>query len=96
MTDHDLRRLLVRYRETMIYSGQTDPNCRKHGLLRRAMIDHLVEWKPTSTTEWHRSLSDRLRDQTDFHPFLKHGPAIIALVGRHLAARRAMGRAAST
>lgn len=88
MTDHDLRRLLVRYRETMIYSDPVDPDLRKHGILRRAMIDHLVEWKPTSTTEWCRSLPDRLREQTSFYHFPKHGPAIVAIVSRHLETRQ--------
>lgn len=88
MTDHDLRRWLISYREATIYARPADAKRRKHGLLRRAMIDHLVEWKPTSTGEWYRSLPDRLRDQTDWGQFPEHGPAVIALVNRHLQIRR--------
>jgi hypothetical protein len=43
LEDTDLRRRLTHFRETVIHAElPDDPESRKHGVLRRAMIDHLI------------------------------------------------------
>jgi len=84
LDEQDLRRALITYRENEMYPSGASISERKHGMLRRRMIDHLVAWKPTSTVEWVRELPDNLAQETDFDELLRHGPKIANIVRRHV------------
>ena len=61
--DTDLRKLLVKFRETVIKREmrKADP---KTGLLRRCMIDALLSAKPTNAAELHGLIPKYLLDKT--------------------------------
>lgn len=81
MTDTDLRRALTAYRERVLYADR-EPRDRRRGLLRRAMIDHLIEWKPTTTREWLAELPSDLAAQTDPREFRQHAEAVMSILRR--------------
>lgn len=84
-TDPDLRRALVDYRENVIHASTTGTtSSRRYGVLRRAMIDHLVEWKPTTQREWLAELPPYLMRRTEPEELSEHGAAIVAIVSRHV------------
>lgn len=88
--DMDLRTTLIRFREDRILAdGRDDPASRKHCILRRGMIDHLVAYKPSSAEQWVAEMPTRLISPTDPEQMRIYGRAIIELVRRHL---RRLGR----
>lgn len=89
MSDSNLKKALVRFREDVICAETPDdPASRKFGLLRRAMVDHLVEWKPESAVDWWYDLPPRLRDNTERDQFNRYGLEVIAIVRRHSLVRK--------
>lgn len=83
--DADLRAVLVRFREDHILAnGPSDIRSRKHCVLRRAMIDHLIEFKPATPEDWINDLPLQLLRATDPDQVRIYGRTIIALVRRHL------------
>lgn len=83
--DTDLRAVLVRFREDKIFANSPDDIAsRKHCILRRAMIDHLVAFKPTSAEEWIADMPAHLMRTTEPDQMRLYGRAIIELVRRHL------------
>lgn len=82
----DLRRKLELYRETRIDRrrrfGGVD---RRHGILRRGMIDYLVKYLPTSVDEWQAGLErddPELLARTCSRQFEEHGEVIVGIVRR--------------
>jgi hypothetical protein len=82
--DTDLRRLLVNFRETVIYAEWSGD--RKNCILRRAMIDHLIAARPRSPLDWRQSLSGHLLRNTEPQHWLRYAPRIVDLVRRISAA----------
>ena len=83
-TDQDLRRALINFRESTILGAPGSSSDRKHGILRRAMIDHLVAWKPVTRQEWLEGLPRRLAVETDRDEFHQFAADITAIVRRHV------------
>lgn len=72
------RRALIRLREESLrpaFAGVPP----ERGLLRRAMIDALLRYRPTSTTEYERSIPEPLRAYTD-PAQLRHLPEVFAIL----------------
>ena len=82
--DADLRRLLVNFRETVIYAEWSGD--RRNCLLRRAMIDHLIAARPRSPLEWRHGLPGYLLRSTEPEHWLRYAPRVIDLVRRIAAA----------
>lgn len=83
--DADLRAALIRFREDRILAkSPNDIASRKHSILRRSMIDHLVAFKPTSAEEWIADMPVHLMRETEPEQMRLYGRAIIELVRRHL------------
>jgi len=80
LEDSDLRKLLVNFRETVICAEW--PGAREHGILRRAMIDHLIAARPGSPLEWRQGLPGHLCRDTEPQHWLRYGPRIVDLVRR--------------
>jgi hypothetical protein len=88
--DADLRRLLVNFRETVIYPEWSGD--RRHCILRRAMIDHLIAARPGSALEWRQGLSAYLLRNTEPQHWLRYAPRIVDLVRRISATGRPRDR----
>ena len=81
--DADLRRLLTDFRELEIYSGRdADLESRKHCILRRGMIDHLIASRPRSVQEWRLGLPGHLLGNTEPEHWRLYAPRIVELVRR--------------
>jgi len=82
--DNDLRAALVRFRENEIFkTWSNDPSSRKHCVLRRAMIDHLLRFKPDCVIAWFTEMPPHFLRNTEPSQISMYGPSIIDLVQRH-------------
>ncbi|WP_299848011.1 hypothetical protein [uncultured Paracoccus sp.] len=84
LEDADLRQQLVNFRETVIYAeNPATAECRKCGILRRAMIDWLVTSKPHDAAELIFGPPAHLKKNTDRNQIKKYGMQVIAIINRH-------------
>lgn len=85
MNDYDLKKALIQFRENVICAETaSDAASRKYGLLRRGMIEHLIERKPVTEASWWQSLPSRLKHNTEPAQFSRYAPDVIAIVRRHV------------
>lgn len=89
--DTDLRKALVAFRENVLCPLYRSDSERLTGLLRRSMIDFLIERKPDSISEWHYYLPKRLRKHLNSSEMFKHGDAVVDVI-RAYRATHAPGR----
>jgi hypothetical protein len=80
----ELERALERYRETVLVSRYNyDLDARKHGILRRRMIDAILDNRPESRAEFMALLPERELAKTDPEQLRKEIEVICRLVRRH-------------
>lgn len=79
-----LRSALVHCRENQLAPTYDDPALgRATGLLRRAMIDYLVKYRPESAIELLNGLPSYLKAGTDWSREMQHVKTVINIVMRH-------------
>jgi hypothetical protein len=84
LDDNDLRDALIRFREDEIFQlWPDDPASRKYCILRRAMIDHLIRFKPRTVEDWIDALPCNLLRGTEPRQVEQYRARIIEIVRRH-------------